>query len=60
MNNSNKTLRYIALFGNPIYILWIIYNGIDEGFKATLVQKSSYIGILILLMINFFLLYKKS
>ncbi|MBI2451972.1 hypothetical protein HYV50_02735 [Candidatus Pacearchaeota archaeon] len=43
--------------GNVAYILWILYNGIDEGFKDIgIVQIVSLIGLLILLALNIFLL----
>jgi hypothetical protein len=51
-------LRDIALIGNVLYILWITYNGIDEGFAGTTVQKVSYVGIISLLFLNFILLYR--
>lgn len=52
-------LRYAAIAGNIIFILWISYNGIKEGFRGTLPEKFSYVGLMGLLAINtFFLLYK--
>jgi hypothetical protein len=55
-----KPLRYIALFGNAIYILWIVYNGIDDGFRNIgSVQAVSLIGLLCLLVLNIFLLRKR-
>jgi hypothetical protein len=32
--------------------LWILSNGIDEGFKATPVEIVSYIGLIILPPLN--------
>jgi hypothetical protein len=52
-------LRNIAIIGNLLYILWITWNGIDEGFAGTIVQKVSYVGIITLLILNFVLLYRK-
>lgn len=57
--NTSTFLRYAAIVGNILYMLWIIRNGIDEGFRATVVQKISYAGILILLALDSVLLYKK-
>lgn len=51
---------YIALAGNGIYIFWIVYNGIDEGFQATRVQLVSSIGLLRLLSLNIFLLSRNA
>ena len=55
-----KFIRYIAIFGNVIYILWILLNGIDEGFSGTTVQVVSYVGLIFLLILNIILLYRKS
>jgi hypothetical protein len=55
-----KSLKYIALFGDVIYILWIVYNAIDEGFKSIRsVEAVALIGLVILLALNIFLLRKK-
>ncbi len=58
MNNWFKIFRYFAIFGNIIFICWITYNGIDEGFSGTIVQKISYISLFFLLTLNIFLLYQ--
>ena len=50
-------LRFIILFGNFIFILWIIRNGINEGFKATIVEKVSISGLLLLLLLNSIIIY---
>jgi hypothetical protein len=49
-------LRFAAIFGNVLFILWITYNGIDEGFKGTPMQVVSYIGLVSLLSLNIVLL----
>jgi hypothetical protein len=51
------SLRYITLAGNIIFVLWIIRNGINEGFKATLIEKVSISGLILLLMLNSLLIY---
>ncbi len=56
-NNLFKLLSYAAILGNVLYILWITYNGMDEGFSGTMVQKVSYVGIISLLTLNAVLLY---
>ena len=53
-------LRYAAILGNGVYFLWILYNGINEGFSASSVQVVSYIGMLFLLILNILLLYRKN
>ena len=53
-----RPLRNIAIGVNALYILWMIYNGIDEGFQAaSIVQMVSAIGMICLLVLNIFLLW---
>ncbi len=53
-------VKYTAVTGNIIFILWILYNGgIDEGFKGTIYQKISTIGLFGLLALNIFLILRK-
>jgi len=54
-----KNLRNIAILGNIVFLLWITYNGIDEGFKGTNIQIASYIGLVLLLILNTALIYRK-
>jgi hypothetical protein len=51
-----KLLRYLAVLGNTVFILWILYNGIDEGFQGTRVEVFSYIALILLLSLNAVLL----
>ena len=53
-------LKYLAVAGNVLFILWITYNGIDEGFQGTLVQKTSYIALMLLLLLDTILILKRS
>ena len=56
-----RLFRYVAVLGNVLYILWVTYNGINEGFRGSPVQVVSYIGLVTLLMLNIVLLalYKR-
>ena len=38
--NLSTLFKYLAIAGNVLFILWVTYNGIDEGFQGTLVEKS--------------------
>lgn len=58
-NSGYNLVKYAAIFGNVIFIIWIIFNGISEGFVATLLEKLSYIGLIILLGLNTFYLVGK-
>jgi hypothetical protein len=63
MNKNNKiynVLRYIAITGNILYFLWILYNGISEGFAdIATVENISLIGLMVLLLFNIFLFFRK-
>jgi hypothetical protein len=51
--DTYNLLRYLAVAGNIVFVLWILYNGIEEGFQATApLQILLYIGMLILLSVN--------
>jgi hypothetical protein len=52
-----RSLTFTALCGNVLYVLWVLYNGIDDGFRdIASVQGVVLIGLMILLAINFILL----
>jgi hypothetical protein len=53
-------LCYLAICGNIFFILFILYNGINEGFKATIMEKFFYFGMMFLLAINSLFLFIKS
>ena len=52
-------LKYLAIAGNVLFILWVTYNGIDEGFSGTLVEKASYVGLMLLLVLNTVLILRR-
>jgi len=59
-NISLYTLfKYVAIAGNVVFILWVTYNGIDEGFSGTIFQKMSYVGLMLLLALNTVLILRK-
>ena len=59
MNNLSRILKYCAVAGNVLFILWMLYNGMDEGFRATAYQLASYLGLTLLLLLNSVLLFQK-
>lgn len=59
MSRFLRWLRYTVIAGNVVYFLWILRNGIDEGFRATPVQAVSIAGLLVLLAVNTFLLSRR-
>lgn len=55
-----KLFKNLAIAGNFMYILWILYNGVNEfGVKVTAVHITAYIGIIVLLILNIFLLSRR-
>ncbi|MDD5068335.1 MAG: hypothetical protein PHS53_02855 [Candidatus Pacebacteria bacterium] len=55
-----KNLRNLALLGNALFFLWILWNGIDEGSRQTGRLELFALGsLLILLVLNFFLLWRQ-
>ena len=57
--NLSTLFKYLAIAGNVLFILWVTYNGIDEGFSGTLVQKVSYVGLMLLLALDTVLILRK-
>jgi hypothetical protein len=59
---SRKTLsvlRYVAIVGNMIFVVWVLHNGMNEGFKGTPVEVLSYISLVVLLLLNVFLIGRR-
>jgi hypothetical protein len=51
-----KLFRYVAIFGNVVFVLWVLYNAMDEGFRGTIYEMLSGIGLILLLSLNIVLL----
>lgn len=49
-------ISYSAIAGNILFVLFILYNGINEGFKAPIGEMFYYISVMVLLVINIILL----
>jgi len=52
------TLKYGAIAGNVLFILWVTYNAIDDNFNGTIYEKISYVALMALLLTNCFLLIR--
>ena len=55
-----ELLSLLAIAGNILFVLWILYNGINESFHGTTIEKISYITLMELLAVNAFLLLRKT
>jgi len=51
-----EILSILAIAGNILFVLWILYNGINEYFQGTTIEKISYVTLMGLLAVNAFLL----
>jgi hypothetical protein len=60
MKEIKSMLSFFAVAGNILFILWILYNGINEGFAGTTMQKIIYFSMMSLLAINTFLILGKN
>lgn len=53
-----ELISLLAIAGNIIFVLWILYNGINESFQGTMIEKISYVTLMELLSVNAFLLIR--
>ncbi len=53
-------LSWAAIIANLLFVMWILYNGINENFQGTVIEKISYITLMGLLSVNAFLLIRKN
>lgn len=56
MKEIRNWISLIAISGNILFILWVLYNGINEDFAGTMFERISYIGLMGLLATNAILL----
>jgi hypothetical protein len=57
MQNKNLSafMRNAAIAGNILFILWMTFNALKEGFSGTIYEKLSYVGLVCLLALNSYL-----
>ena len=62
MQNKNLTpfMRSAAMAGNILFILWMTFNALKEGFSGTIYEKLSYVGLVCLLILNSYLVLAAS
>ena len=51
-----RALTWLAVAGNAVFVLWVLYNGIDEGFRGTPAQIASWLLLTALLVLDSVLL----
>ena len=52
---SALLMRFVAVFGNLLFILWIIYNAVHEGLRGTMPEIISCLVLMGLLALNSYL-----
>jgi len=62
MQNKNliALMRGAAIAGNILFVLWMTFNALKEGFSGTIYEKISYAGLICLLALNSYLLLGSS
>jgi hypothetical protein len=61
MRTRNYILfRNVVIIGNALFVLWILRNGMNEGWKGTPLEIVSFIGLILLLTLNTILLFRKA
>jgi hypothetical protein len=54
-----RRLVWLAVSGNALFAAWILYNAIDDGFRGTLPQIVSGLGLIALLSLDTLLLVRE-
>jgi hypothetical protein len=57
-DRARRLARYAAIAGDGVFVLWILRNGIDEGFRGTPPEIASYVALILLLALNATLVYR--
>jgi len=52
-------VRYFVIAGNVVFVLWIIRNGMEAGFRGRPVEVASWVGLIALLVLNAVLLWRE-
>ncbi|HXR50272.1 MAG TPA: hypothetical protein VN778_04580 [Verrucomicrobiae bacterium] len=62
MNSVSARIVLVKLLiaGDVLFILWILYNGMDSGWQATPLQLVVYIALIALLSLSSIFLYSYS
>ena len=53
-------LKYVAIVGNIVLLLWFSFTRINEEFKGSIYQKISSVGLIGLVATNIFLLFMRN
>ena len=59
MTKVRSWIRYFVIAGNVVFVLWIIRNGMEAGFRGRPVEVASWVGLIVLLVLNAVLLWRE-
>lgn len=59
MRRSSSALTWVALCGNALFVAWLLFNAIDDGFRGTAPEIASALGLIALLGLNTALLIER-
>ena len=59
MTKVRSWIRYLVIAGNVVFVLWIIRNGMEAGFRGGPVEVASWVGLIVLLVLNGVLLWRE-
>ena len=59
MTKARSWIRYFVIAGNVVFVLWIIRNGMEAGFRGRPVEVASWVGLIVLLVLNAVLLWRR-
>ena len=59
MKERKNLFLILAVAGNILFMLWMSYNAVADRFAGTFYEKLSYIGLIVLLVINTLLLLSR-
>lgn len=54
-----RALTWLAVTGNALFVAWVLYNAIDSGFRGTLPEVVSGLGLVALLVLDTVLLVRR-
>lgn len=59
MTKVRSWIRHFVIAGNAVFVLWIIRNGMEAGFRGRPVEVASGVGLIALLVLNAALLWRE-
>lgn len=59
MTKVRSWIRHFVIAGNAVFVLWIIRNGMEAGFRGRPVEVASWVGLIALLVLNAVLLWRE-